>query len=383
LPFRRLNEPPVISLMRWPPSWATLWLLPALLLGFTVHELAHSLVAYLLGDTSQVERNRLSFNPLRHVSWLGMAAFLLFGFGWAKPVWIDHSRFRLGNRAFGTFLVSIAGVSANLALALVALAGMMLTMIVAGMLEGPSAISQAYSFLVSPDPGPDLQGAAVALSSYVVLVNLLLGIFNLIPLPLFDGFHAVVSLFLAIKTALHPQVQAATPPPAVVPSTEPASDASPAQIHFQIGLAYQREGEWDEAIARYRQATDYDGNFSLAYYNLGLAYWAKGRLALATSAFRAALESRGSDPVRVKADLHLRHLARVGNDPSFELGPPPPPLESAAEAGERPEQAAVPALDPDLVRRVRVRLIAGAVGSVVLALIAWLYVTVVTLLAVA
>jgi Zn-dependent protease len=375
---------------RWPPTWATLWLLPALFLGFTVHELGHALVAYLLGDTSQVERKRLSFNPLRHISWLGMAAFLVFGFGWAKPVWIDHSRFRLRNRAFGTFLVSIAGASANLALALVALAGLVLSIMVVGFVEGTPAMSRAYTYLTTINPGPDLQGTAVALSSYVVLVNLLLGIFNLIPLPMFDGFHAIVSLFLAIQTGLRRSELApvAEPVPAPVPDSsaavEPASDASPAQIHFEIGLAYHRQEQWDEAIARYRQATDHDGDYALAYYNLGLAYWAKGRLPLATSAFRAAMEGRGGDGVRLKAHLHLQHLARLAQDPSCEPGPPPPPLESVVEAGEDLYQAAAPAgLPPEQVRALWLRMAAGATAGGTLAVAAWLYVTAVTLLAVA
>jgi len=93
----------------WPPTWATLLLLPALFLGFTVHELAHAVVAYLLGDTSQVERRRLSFNPLRHVSWLGLALFLLVGIGWAKPVWVDYSPLPIKNRSLGIFLVVVAG----------------------------------------------------------------------------------------------------------------------------------------------------------------------------------------------------------------------------------------------------------------------------------
>ena len=94
------------DLLHWPPNWSTVLLLPALFVGFTVHELAHALVAYLLGDTSQVEGNRLSFNPLRHVSWVGMVVFLLFRFGWAKPVWMDASRFRIKNQAFGMFQVA-------------------------------------------------------------------------------------------------------------------------------------------------------------------------------------------------------------------------------------------------------------------------------------
>ncbi len=83
------------DLFNWPPSWATLLYLPALFVAYTVHELAHATMAFALGDTSQVERHRLSFNPLRHVSWLGMLLFLLVGLPWAKPLWADPSRFRL------------------------------------------------------------------------------------------------------------------------------------------------------------------------------------------------------------------------------------------------------------------------------------------------
>jgi Zn-dependent protease len=382
----------VLNVFRWPPGWATLWLLPALFIGFTVHELAHALVAFLLGDTTQVERNRLSFNPLRHVSWVGMATFLLIGIGWAKPVWIDHSRFRMSNRAFGTFLVSIAGVSANLALAFVTLAGMVLTMLVVGVLEGTPAMSRAYSFLTSTNPGPDLQGAAVALSSYVVLVNLLLGIFNLVPLPMFDGFQAIMSLILAIKTALRRPAPAPAPRqpavPAVLVEGEPSEasdtgdmgDASPAQIHFEIGLVYHRESQWDEAIARYRQATDHDPNFGLAYYNLGLVYWAKGRLPLAISAFRAAIDAPGGDGVPTMANLQLEHLTRVARDPSCEAGPPPPPVESVEESWDDLNQDE-PALDRETVRGVWRRLAFGGAASVVLAAGAWLYVTAVTLMA--
>lgn len=380
-------------MLRWPPGWTTLWLLPAILIGFTVHELAHALVAYLLGDTSQVERNRLSFNPLRHVSWVGLAAFLIIGIGWAKPVWIDHGRFRMTNRAFGTFLVSIAGVSANLALAFLTLAGMMMTMLVVGLLEGAPAMSRAYSFLTSTNPGPDLQGAAVALSSYVVLVNLVLGIFNLAPLPMFDGFQAIVSLVLAIKTALRRPAPAPAPrQPAVpvVPAGGEArdagdnagmADASPAQIHFEIALAYHREGQLDEAVARYRQATDHDPNFGLAYYNLGLAYWARGRLPLAMSAFRAAIDAPGGDGVSTMARLQLEHLTRVARDPSCEAGPPPPPVESVEASRDEPDSEE-PGLDREIVRGVWRRLAAGGVAGVFLAGGAWLYVTAVTLMAV-
>ena len=186
--MRRMGD-----LISWPPSWSTVLLLPALFVGFTVHELAHALVAFSLGDTSQVERKRLSFNPLRHVSWVGMVVFLLFRFGWAKPVWVDARRFRIKNRAFGMFLVSIAGATANLLTGLLAFFGMMATVTVVWMVTGSSPVD-VMQFLMVSEPGPDAQGVAVALSSYMVLVNLALAFFNLLPFPPLDGFQAAISL---------------------------------------------------------------------------------------------------------------------------------------------------------------------------------------------
>lgn len=384
--------------IHWPPSWATLLLVPALFAGFTVHELAHALVAYLLGDTSQVERNRLSFNPLRHVSWLGLAVFLLLGFGWAKPVMIDHQRFRLKNRAFGVFLVSISGAAANLLLALLSLAGISATAVTVWGLAG-TPLTDVFGFLFVSNPGPDLQGIAVALSYYMLLVNVLLAFFNLIPLPPLDGFQAMMSLIFALRTALGrgPAAQplsraAASRAKGVInrsasrPASEPrdgpkgweegeAAD-SPAQIHFAIALDYHKEGQLDEAIARYRQATAHDEAFGLAYYNLGLAYWAKGRLPLAQSAFRAVLQAERDPLLLYQAEKNLRTLNRAEHSSSARVGPPPPPLEAPAAEEPPPEDA--PSLDPVLTRRLWLRLAAGGIGSLCLAVGSWIFVTVVT-----
>ncbi len=390
--------------IHWPPSWATVLLLPALFVGFTVHELAHAVVAYLLGDTSQVERNRLSLNPLRHVSWLGLIFFLLLGFGWAKPVMIEHSRFRLKNRAFGIFLVSISGAAANLVLGLLCLVGISATAVASWSLQGAS-LADVFGFLFISDPGLDLQGVAVALSYYMFTVNMLLAFFNLIPLPPLDGFQAVVSLFLALRTALgrgpagerqagsthalRPRARVkvssdAVPDsegprgPEVIPAASEEAHAaeSPAQIHFTIGLSYHKEGQLDEAIARYRQATAYDEDFGLAYYNLGLAYWAKGRLSLAMSAFRAVLQSERDPVLLYQAERHLRLLehAEPGSAAQIER---PPPLDAPPVAS--PEVGEAPPLDPALTRRLWLRLAAGGIGSLCLAVGAWIFVTVVTL----
>jgi Zn-dependent protease len=370
------------DLINWPPSWSTVLLLPALFVGFTVHELAHAIVAYLLGDTSQVERKRLSFNPLRHVSWVGMVVFLLFRFGWAKPVWADPARFRIKNRAFGLFLVSVSGALANLLTGLLAFMGMSATVAIVWTMTGVSPV-EVMQFLVVPEPGLDAQGLAVAFSYYMMMVNLALAVFNLLPFPPLDGFQAVISLFTALRVALGkgaPSASASWPGVPKVAGEEVAgtlAERTPAQIHFDIGLDYQKAGEWDEAIARYRQATAHDEKFSLAYYNLGLAYWAKGRASLAVSAFRAAVESGGDLSIRTQAELRLHELSRAEQDPEMDLGPAPPPLEVENVAAM--DLDGVSPLDPAAVRRLWLGLGVGAAGLVLLAVGAWLYVTLVTL----
>jgi Zn-dependent protease len=360
-------------LFGWPPSWTMLLYLPALLVGFTVHELAHAIVAFLLGDTSQVERKRLSFNPLRHISWLGMIVFLLFGLGWAKPVRVDPMRFQIKNRAFGMFLVSLAGASANLVVAIVALVGMMATAMVVSFLTGASMWS-VVQFLAATELKMDLQGLAVALSSYMLIVNLVLAFFNLLPLPPLDGFQVLMSLFAMIRAGLK---RPAGVEPARRPSsatvTEEEAGRSPAQIHFGIGLEYHKAGQWDEAIARYRQAIAHDEHFALAYYNQGLAYMAKGRPSLAASAFKAAMQPGGELGVRIEADRRLHELALAEQDPAAEPGPVPSPLEPGSTSDLVP--GAAPPLDPTVARRVWLRLGIGGVVMVIWAVMIWVFVT--------
>jgi Zn-dependent protease len=369
----------VSQLFQWPPSWTTLYLVPALFVGFTVHELAHATVAFVLGDTSQVERNRLSFNPLRHVSWLGMLAFLLIGLGWAKPVWVDQTRFRIKNRDLGMFLVSIAGVSANFATALLVLLGMSVTMTVVWMSSG-SSLYDVLQFMMPLELGPDARGVAVALSYYMLMVNLLLGLFNLLPLPPLDGFQALQSLYRWLRRAMdRTRAVEDVSPGTVEVATADLAARSPAKIHFDIGLEYQRAGQWDEAIARYRQAIDHDEDFALAYYNQGLAYWAKDRPALATSAFRAASLSGDDVEVRIQAGLRLRELAEEQQGARALYRPQPLPLEPGNEAEMVTGTGYT--LDPALTRRVWLRLAVGGMAMLVLAVAAWLVVTAVTLAA--
>lgn len=364
--------------VRWPLDWAILLYLPALLIAFTVHELAHALVAYLLGDTSQVERKRLSFNPLRHISWLGMVLFLLFGFGWAKPVWVDSRRFRVKNRSFGMFLVSVAGASANFLTALLAFFGVTGTGIIVSSLTGQS-LWEVFRFLMPDQLKLDLQGLAVALSTYVLSVNLILGVFNLLPVPPLDGFQAIMSLFGMFRRGLGEERTRSPAHPAPLPLVEEEATLRPAEIHLRIGLEYHKAGQLDEAIARYRQAIAQDEGLALAYYNQGLAYLAKGRSPLAASAFRAALQS-GDANVAYQAEQRLRELVENEQASGTKPGPLPPPLEPGNVPEPIPPTA--PPLDPTIARRIWVRLGLGGAAGLCLAAAVWLFVTSVTLMGV-
>jgi tetratricopeptide (TPR) repeat protein len=260
-------------------------------------------------------------------------------------------------------------------------------------------------FLMVSEPGLDAQGLAVALSSFMVTVNMSLAFFNLLPLPPLDGFQAVVSLVTAVRLAFRregtgaPESRPAGPRAVIADPAEPGvaggdaaqagegeelvtdtlDERSPAQIHFDIGLAYQKDGQWDEAIARYRQATAHDEQFALAYYNLGLAYWAKGRNSLATSSFKAAAQTDSDLAVRVQAERRLRELAHLDPAREGDPDPVPPPLEPgvAIEAGMKD----APALDRAATRRLWISLAAGGAGMFALAISAWVFVTMVALAA--
>jgi tetratricopeptide (TPR) repeat protein len=217
-------------------------------------------------------------------------------------------------------------------------------------------------------------------------VNLILAIFNLLPLPPLDGFQALMSLYSMGRRALtgKPGYESAMRPPPTA-AREAAMAASPAEIHFDIGLEYQKNGQLDEAIARYRQALANDEQFAVAYYNLGLAHWAKGQLPLATGAFRSALQTGRDVAVRIQADLRLREVAQDEQDPEGKIGPVPSPLERGTPV-ELPQKGAAGSsapLDPAMARRVWLRLAIGGVFMAILAVAAWLFVTVVAYLSVA
>ena len=149
----------------------TLYLIPALLIGLIGHELAHAAVAVARGDQTPRLDGRLSVDPSHHLDPLGTLAIFFIGFGWAKPVRINPYRMR---SALDPALVALAGPVANLLIAFVLAIPIKL-----GVFAG--------SFDASSPPWRLLQVAFI--------LNIVLAVFNLLPIPPLDGYSFLSSLF--------------------------------------------------------------------------------------------------------------------------------------------------------------------------------------------
>jgi Zn-dependent protease len=163
----------------------SLWILPVLV-AVIFHEVAHGYVAYGLGDDTAKRAGRLTLNPLPHIDPIGSVALPLlllvtnagFLFGWAKPVPVDFARLRQPKRDM--VLVAAAGPLTNFALA--AASALLFRAVTAGGMHGHEALFERLLFPV----------AMIAQRS--VLMNVFLGVFNLIPIPPLDGGRVLTGL---------------------------------------------------------------------------------------------------------------------------------------------------------------------------------------------
>jgi Zn-dependent protease len=156
--------------------------IPVFLLALTIHEVAHGWVADRLGDRTARLQGRLTLNPLAHLDPIGTLAIILIGFGWAKPVPVDYRYLRNPRRDM--MIIAISGPASNLLLA-VAIMG---------------ALQLFPWHLVGADAKWLVEPVSLMLRTGV-WVNVVLAVFNLVPIPPLDGSR-VVSGLLPLRQAL-------------------------------------------------------------------------------------------------------------------------------------------------------------------------------------
>ncbi|MDD6916199.1 MAG: site-2 protease family protein [Eubacteriales bacterium] len=147
------------------------------LFSLSVHEFSHGLAAYAVGDKTAKYSGRLSLNPLAHLDPFGAICLFLFGFGWAKPVPVNPWNFK--NKKGGMILTALAGPFSNFLLAFIA-------MVIYTLLGGLRFSSASFGFT--------LASVFYELAYYMIMINLGLGLFNLIPIPPLDGSKVLTAI---------------------------------------------------------------------------------------------------------------------------------------------------------------------------------------------
>lgn len=151
-----------------------IYIIPAALIAIVLHELSHALVSTWLGDPTPKETGRLTINPVKHLDIVGIICLVFFHFGWAKPVMIDPTYYK--NKKVGMTLVSLAGPIMNFLIVLFSMVviGITYTIQILNGLFDSTFILIVYKFF-----------------TYLSILNIGLGLFNLIPIPPLDGSKAI------------------------------------------------------------------------------------------------------------------------------------------------------------------------------------------------
>lgn len=151
-----------------------------ILITLPIHEFAHGFAAVKLGDNTPRYQGRLSLNPLAHLDLVGSLCILAFGFGWAKPVQVNHFNFRNPKRDMA--IVAFAGPFANILLALFSLLLYNLVLLIYATVAPLAALVYVMAFFY-----------------WIASINVGLAVFNLIPIPPFDGSR-IMTAFLPNRT---------------------------------------------------------------------------------------------------------------------------------------------------------------------------------------
>lgn len=147
----------------------------AVALAMSIHEMAHGLVSYWMGDPTAKMEGRLSLNPFKHIDWMGVLCLMFFGFGWAKPVPIDSRYYK--DAKTGIIWTSFAGPLSNFVLSFVCI-----FLYVALVKFVPNfAVGNAVGVFI------------METLQFTALISIGFGIFNLIPIPPLDGSKVLFS----------------------------------------------------------------------------------------------------------------------------------------------------------------------------------------------
>ena len=168
--------------------------IPSIMIALSFHEAAHGYVAYKMGDPTAKNLGRITVNPIKHLDPIGSLFMLLFGFGWAKPVPIVTRHFK--NQKKGMALSALAGPVTNFLLGVI---GVLITNLVClgFILSGSIVFFGGELYLKNEDVFPIFHAITLFLT-YFSFYNFTLSIFNMIPIPPFDGSR-VLFAFLPDK----------------------------------------------------------------------------------------------------------------------------------------------------------------------------------------